>query len=360
MTNSKLPMIMLGLSVLLGAGGVFAAQAGQSSGGGLIAAAILALALGASRSVRFKGAAFTLVIFAAVALGWAYPQSFQVVNGFELKALMVPLLQLIMFGMGTAISFGDFGDIARAPKPIAIGVACQFTIMPIVGVTLATLAGLPPEIAAGVVLIGSSPSGLASNVMAYLAKANLALSVSLTIVATLLAPLMTPLLMKLLAGQFIEINAVNMMWGITKIVIFPVVAGVLVNHFFKALLPVLNRIMPLISMFGIAFIITLIIAAGRDSLADVAGVLLLVCIAHNLAGYALGYMGARVFGADEATARTISFEVGMQNGGLASGIALQLGKVATLGLAPAIFSALMNITGSSLANFWASRPPKTG
>lgn len=308
----------------------------------------------------FKGFSFTILIFAAVAASLFYPSAFTEWGSFNLKKLIVPLLQIIMFGMGTAMSFKDFVGVIKMPKAVGVGMLCQFTIMPIVGVTIATVFGFPPEIAAGVVLIGSSPSGLASNVMVYLAKANLALSVTLTACATLLAPLFTPFLMKTLAGQFIPIDAWAMMWSIVKIVIIPIAAGLLFNHFFQGKFKWLDQAMPLISMAGIAFIITIITAAGRDSLLTIGVALFAAAILHNTAGYFLGYWACRLFRFSENDCRTIALEVGMQNGGLASGIALEMGKVATVGLAPAIFGPWMNISGSSLATWWREKTPENG
>ncbi len=316
----------------------------------------LALAVGFRGFEFLKGFSFTVIIFASVTVAMYYPSYFQEINGFDLKNLFVPLLQLIMFGMGTAMSLNDFAGVVKMPKGVLVGVVCQFTIMPFVGYGLATGLGVAPEIAAGIVLIGSSPSGLASNVMAYLAKANLALSVTLTAVSTLLAPLLTPLLMRLLAGEFIEIDTLGMMWSIVKIVIIPVVAGLAFNYFFHGKLKWLDDAMPILSMFGIAYIITIITAAGRDELLTIGFVLILAGIFHNIAGYFLGYWGCRLFGMHERDCRTIALEVGMQNGGLASGIALEMGKVATVGLAPAVFGPVMNITGSSLATYWRGKP----
>jgi BASS family bile acid:Na+ symporter len=148
----------------------------------------LTLALAMRGTENFKGFSFTVLIFAAVSLSMFYPQTFVQWGDFQLKKLIVPLLQIIMFGMGTAMSFKDFYGVIKMPKGVLVGLICQFTIMPFLGFSLATLFNFPAEIAAGVVLIGSSPSGLASNVMAYLAKANVALSVTLTAVATVVAP----------------------------------------------------------------------------------------------------------------------------------------------------------------------------
>jgi BASS family bile acid:Na+ symporter len=207
-------------------------------------------------------------------------------------------------------------------------------------------------------LIGCSPSGLASNVMSYLAKANLALSITITAVATLLAPVSTPLLMKLLAGTFIEINILDMMWSIVKMVIIPIGAGLLFNKLLSGKAKWLDKAMPIVSMLGIAFIIVIITAAGRDSLLEIGAILILVVLIHNLLGYNLGYWAARLSSMDERDCRTIAIEVGMQNGGLASGIAKEMGKIATIGLAPAVFGPLMNITGSILASYWHRKPPK--
>lgn len=318
----------------------------------------LLLSLG-FRGHRFlKGFSFTVLIFASVTAAMFYPGVFVNLGGFEMKLLIVPLLQIIMFGMGTTMSLGDFAGVVKMPKGVLVGLLCQYSIMPVVGFTLATLFGFPPEIAAGVILIGSSPSGLASNVMTYLAKANLALSITLTAVSTLLAPLTTPLLMELFAGQFVPIDFLGMMWSITKIVILPIVGGLLFNRFFHGKAPWLDKAMPIVSMAGIAIIITIITAAGRDSLLAIGLALVAAAIIHNGLGYFLGYWGCRLLKLPERDCRTIALEVGMQNGGLASGIALEMGKVATIGLAPAVFGPWMNISGSSLATWWGERDPE--
>ncbi|RYF68075.1 MAG: bile acid:sodium symporter family protein, partial [Cytophagaceae bacterium] len=223
---------------------------------------------------------------------------------------------------------------------------------------LANVFKFPPEIAAGVVLIGCSPSGLASNVMCFIAKANVPLSITVTTLSTLLAPFLMPALMTLLAGQFIEISFLKMMVEIIEIVIVPVIVGLALNRIFHKSALVLNRVMPLISMAGIVLIVAIITAAGRDSLLTVGWTLALCVLIHNLTGFTLGYWSARIFGMDEQSCRTVAIEVGLQNGGLASGIAVQMGKVATVGLAPALFGPIMNTTGSLLATYWSQHPPK--
>lgn len=307
---------------------------------------------------NFSGFSFTFIIFAAVSASLYYPNAFLGVGDFQSKSLIVPLLMIIMFGMGTSMSIKDFTRVALMPKGVLIGLLCQFTIMPIVGFGLATVSGFPPEIAAGIILVGCSPSGLASNVMAYISGANLALSLTLTAISTLLAPFLTPLYMSFFAGEFIPIDSTAMFLSISKIVILPIVAGLLFNHFFHGKLPMIDRAMPKISMIGIAVIITIITAAGRDNLLSIGAMLIILVIIHNVLGYILGYSSAKLMGMDEASSRTIAFEVGMQNSGLASGIALEMGRVASIGLAPAVFGPMMNITGSSLAVWWRERPCK--
>lgn len=386
----------------------------------IIGFASFALASGTIR--KLKGFAYSFWIVTAVCVSMSYPGIFIGVGDFKFKLLIVPLLQIIMFGMGSQMSLKDFAGVIKMPKGVIVGVVCQFTIMPIVGITIATIFNFPPEIAAGIVLVGSSPSGMASNVMSFIAKANLALSVTLTACATLLSPLLTPLLMKVFAGQLIEINFWSMMVGIFNMVILPICAGLIFNlfsngikskrdaiiqlasyllimflknfiafqttematmtflsklgtdilifgvlpilgvyifkYFAKGDKKVLDRLLSLVSMLGIGIIITIITAAGRDSLMEVGLLLILACFLHNMFGYSLGYGLSKLLRMNEQDCRTIALEVGMQNGGLASGLALQMGKVATVGLAPAVFGPMMNITGSSLATWWRGKLPK--
>lgn len=391
--------------------------------GPFMVAGFILLAIAVRGYPAFKGFSYSLWIFTAVTVSMYYPGYFIEAGGFELQKLIVPLLQIIMFGMGSQMSLNDFAGVVKMPRGVIAGIVCQYTLMPFIGLVVAMLFRFPPEIAAGILLVGTSPSGLASNVMSFLARANLALSITLTAVATILSPFVTPFLMKSLAGQMVEVDFWNMMLGIFDMVILPIVAGLIFNIFSLSkvkgrqrvaqlsgyflvivlknfiawqavgipfgefltgigtnvvwfmLLPVagalifnflaggnrdvLNKSLAFLSMLGIGVIITIITAAGRDSLLDVGLLLILACLIHNLSGYALGYSIARyVLKMNEQDSRTISLEVGMQNGGLASGLALQMGKVATVGLAPAIFGPMMNITGSSLATWWRSKNVK--
>jgi len=323
----------------------------------LVPAIFVGLAIGVrGTSTIFKSFSFTLWIFASVSMAMFNPQFFLTIGDFELSNLIVPLIQIIMFGMGTSLSVADFSRVLKSPKGVSIGLVLQFSIMPVVGILLASTFDFSPEIAAGIVLVGASPGGVASNVMSYIANANLALSVTITAIGTLLSPIITPLLMKLLADQFIEIEFWAMVWSIVKMILIPIILGVLFNQFLRGRMKWLDDAMPTISMIGIAIVITIITAAGRDSLLSIGIVLIVVAIVHNASGYLLGYWGGRLFGMDEESCRTIAIEVGMQNSGMASGIAVAMGKIATVGLAPAVFGPWMNVTGSALANFWRRKP----
>ena len=353
--------VCLGLAALCAVAFVVLLAGGYQAGLGLtLTAFFVLLALGVRSHPVLGDFAFTIWVFASVTLAMFYPGLLDEVGGFELTLLIVPLIQIIMFGMGAAMSLQDFAGVIKMPRGVLVGLVCQFTIMPIVGFSLATAFGFPSEIAAGVVLIGSAPGGVASNVMAYIAEANLALSITMTAVATLLSPILTPFLMELLAGQFVPIDFVDMMWSITKMVILPIGLGLLFNHFFHGKAKWLDQVMPVISMVAIAVIIAIITASGRDSLLTIGLLLVVAAIIHNFTGYFLGYWGSRLVGLDEDSCRAISLEVGMQNGGLASGIALEMGRVATVGLAPAVFGPWMNISGSALANWWRRRALESG
>ncbi len=332
----------------------------HSYAGLLLTTSFLMLAFGFRGYEILKGYSFTVMIFAAVSAAMYYPQHFTEVGGFKLSKLIVPLMQIIMFGMGTGLSVRDFARVVRMPKGVIAGVMCHYLIMPLVAFLITQLLYFPPEIAAGIILIGSCPNGLASNVMTYLARANLALSVTLTAISTFLAPFVTPFFMGLLAGQYVEIDFWHMAWDITKVVIMPVTAGLAFNHFLHGKFKWLDDIMPVISMGGIALIIVVITSAGRNDLLVVGPKLMLAVLIHNLSGYFLGYWSATLLRMGEKDRRTIAIEVGLQNAGLGSALALAMGKLSTVGLAAAIFAPVMNITGSSLALWWRNKPLPEG
>ncbi|HEY9194897.1 MAG TPA: bile acid:sodium symporter family protein [Mucilaginibacter sp.] len=319
------------------------------------------LAVSLCASAKTKSFAYTVLIFGAAAMALYYPAFFISYGNFKYASLIIPLIQLIMFGMGTSMHYNDFLGVLKSPRGIIIGVVSHFMIMPLLGFSIATLSvkltGMPAEIAAGIVLIGCCPNGMASNVVSYLARANLALSVTITSISTLLSPLLTPFLMNLLAGPLIKIDPWLMVADIFKMVMIPVALGVLLSSVAKPLISRLKRIMPLLSMGGIICIIIIITAAGRESLLKVGPLLAMLVLLHNAGGYLLGFWSAKAFGMEERDCRTIAIEVGMQNGGMAAGLAKGMGKIATLGLAPVIFSTFMNITGSLLASYWHKKTP---
>jgi BASS family bile acid:Na+ symporter len=325
--------------------------------GWMLTLAFISLGISFNSYPKLKGFSFTMMIFAAFIVAMYYPQYFKQVGGFKLSLLIIPLLQVIMFGMGSELSFKELAAIVKMPKGIIVGVICHYTIMPLIGFGLANIFSFPKEIAAGIILVGCCPSGLASNVMAYLARANLALSVAVTTVSTLLAPLFTPLLMRLLAGKFIKVDFWDMAWDTTRVVIIPILAGLLFDKLVRGRLKWLDKLMPLISMAGIGLIIVVITAAGRDSLIKVGFLLFVAVFIHNILGYTLGYWFSRLLRFKEKDCRTISLEVGMQNSGLAAGLALLMGGMGTVGLAAVIFGPVMNISGSSLSTWWHGRPP---
>jgi BASS family bile acid:Na+ symporter len=344
------------LVLLVAAIGLFVAD--QARIAGPVSVALFAFAAyGVRGNEKLRGVSFSLLIFAAVSFAMCWPAPLVSWGEFQLSTLIVPLLQIIMFGMGTAMSARDFVGVVMAPKAVLIGLGCQFTIMPFVGAGLASAFDFGPEVAAGIILIAAVPSGLASNVMAYIAKANLALSVTLTTLATLLAPFITPAYMQWLAGQYIPIDTWGMMWSIIQITILPIVAGLVFNHFLHGRTGWLDRLMPKVSMLGIAMILMIMTAGGRDNLLEIGLFLIVVALLHNLTGYLLGYWSCRALKLDERSCRTIAFEVGLQNAGLATGLAQAMGKMATVGLVPTVFGSLMNITGAALATWWRDRPP---
>lgn len=355
MSKTSAPKFLF-ITAALFLAGYIAVTASESHtyAGWLLMISFLLVAIGFRRYEILKGYSFTVMIFAAVTLAMYYPQYFISVGDFKLSKLIVPLMQIIMFGMGTGLSVKDFARVVRMPKGVLAGVMCHYLIMPLVALTITKIFTFPDEIAAGIILIGSCPNGLASNVMTYLARANLALSVTLTAISTVIAPFVTPFFMQLLAGQYIEIDFWHMVLDITKIVLIPVSAGLIFNYFLHGRFKILDDIMPLLSMGGIVLIIVVITAIGRNELLVVGPTLLIAVLMHNLSGYFLGYWSGRLLRMSERDCRTIAIEVGLQNAGLGSSLALSMGKL--VGLPAAIFAPVMNITGSSLALWFRSKP----
>ncbi len=405
---------------------------------------LVAGATGIMNHSSLRGFSFTAWVLVCVGFALAYPGLLQEWGGFRLTLLIVPLTQIIMFGMGTTLSLKDFSRILVAPWPVLLGVILQFCIMPVMGFLIALSLGFDGELAAGIVLIGSVSGGVASNLMAFIAKANVALSVTMTVVSTFVAPLMTPLLMGIFAGRFIPIDTLAMMIGVFNIIVIPVVAGLIAHSVLYSkkpwawnagwlalitfiagmivyvaltvtpetlgiLAPLRNgvilggillsvvalskivvsvwlgrpntwidRALPLVSMAGICAILAIIIAQTHDVLMEAGMLLVLAAVIHNSLGYGFGYWGSRWIGAflgqlgyrlglrktastliDEANCRTVAFEVGMQNGGMATGLAMDVLQSHVAALPPNLFGTWMNISGSVLANYWKRKSPQT-
>lgn len=387
----------------------------------LIVLALIVTAIAFQGYENLKGFTYTIFIIVGICLGMFFSHSFTRWGTFELDKLIVPFVQVTMLGMGAQMSFDDFKGVIKMPKGVLTGVFCQFTVMPLLGFTLSRIFNFSPEIAAGVVLIGVVPSAMASNVMSFLAKANLALAITIGAIGTMMAPFITPLLMKWLGGQYIEIDVISMMVDIINMIIVPIIAGFIFNlyyrenslktkylqmfvfamiiivtnlvlhfstqahisvtliksiksftffyflPFFVALIlknskritySMISNALGFVAMLGIVINTTIITAAGRDSLMQVGMMLILSCLIHNMVGYAVGYSVAKLMKLPVKDQRTLAFEIGMQNGGVATGLALEMGKIATVGLASAIFGPLQNLTGSALVQIFKRQPIK--
>lgn len=309
------------------------------------------------RLTQFIQKTFTLwvVLFAGIAL--IVPEAF-----VWLKAYIIWMLGIIMFGMGMTMTVDDFRGVLHNPKAVVIGVVAQFMVMPGLAYLLCQLFQLPPAIAIGVILVGCCPGGTASNVITYMAKGNTALSVACTSVSTILAPILTPAVFYLLASQWIEINAMSMLGSILQVVLFPIILGLIVRSVLKQKVETYIQVMPLISVLAIVAIVAAIIAGSKTQLLE-SGLLILAVVAlHNGLGYLLGFGASRLFKLPYADSKAIAIEVGMQNSGLGVALAAVHFAASPITAVPsAIFSLWHNISGPALATYWASKanPTKT-
>lgn len=262
-----------------------------------------------------------------------------------------------MFGMGMTLRIRDFKLVFQRPRDVFIGALAQFTIMPALAWLLAKGFGLPPELAAGVILVGTCPGGTSSNVMTYLARGDVALSVSMTMTTTILAPIVTPLLTWWLAGEWVEISLSAMMLSIVQVVILPIVLGIIINTFFEATVQKVVTLLPLISVTAIVLIVGGVVSVSSQRIMETGLLIMLVVMCHNLLGYGIGFLLAKLLHMNMAKAKAISIEVGMQNSGLATSLAM-LHFGATAAIPGAIFSVWHNISGSLAANYLASRMNK--
>jgi len=293
---------------------------------------------------------FAAAVLSVAIVGFSFPGLFTwSITGFQPRQAIVPLVQLTMLGMGMTLTAADFARVATSPRAVGLGIACQFAVMPLTGWALGRLFGLPPDVAAGLVLVGACPGGVASNVITFIAGGNVALSVTMTACSTLLAPLATPLLMQWLAGASIPIDGIALFRSIVLMILLPVVVGLLVNRFASLLARRLQSVMPAVAMTAICLIIGITIALARDDLAAVAGSLVVAAICHNTIGLTLGYLAGRAGGLNQRDARTVGIEVGMQNGGMATGLALGVLKSPAAALPAAVFGPWSALAASVLA-----------
>ncbi|MFX7048999.1 bile acid:sodium symporter family protein [Acinetobacter baumannii] len=296
-----------------------------------------------------KTFALWVIIFAALAL-WQ-PEFF-----VWLKAYIPWILGIIMLGMGMTMTVDDFKGVLQSPKAVLIGVVAQFVVMPGLAFILCKLFNLPPEIAVGVILVGCCPGGTASNVITYMAKGNVALSVACTSVSTLLAPVLTPAIFYLLASQWLKIDAASMFISILQVVLLPIVIGLILRTWLKRQVESYIQVMPLVSVIAIVAIVAAIIGGSKAAILQSGLLILAVVILHNGLGYLLGFTAARFFKLPYADSKAIAIEVGMQNSGLGVALAAVHFAASPITAVPsAIFSLWHNISGPALATYWASK-----
>ncbi|MCA0993001.1 bile acid:sodium symporter family protein [Pseudalkalibacillus hwajinpoensis] len=305
------------------------------------------------KASRFAGNTFAIWVLLFAVLGFLYPEGFTWITSY-----ITILLGIIMFGMGMTLSTNDFKEIVKQPKSVAIGVAAQFIIMPLLAYALAVVFRLPAEVAVGVILVGCCPGGTASNVITYLSKGNTALSVAITAVSTLLAPLLTPALVLLFASQWLPVSAGDLFLSIFQMVVIPITLGVIVKLIFKEKVAESVKALPLVSVISIVAIVAAVVGASKDRIAETGLLIFSIVILHNLLGLMIGYFLAKLFRLNERDQRAISIEVGMQNSGL--GAALAAAHFNPIAAVPsAIFSVWHNISGPILATIWSKRKPAT-
>lgn len=305
-----------------------------------------------ARLGRIAGTWFPLVVLAAGALAVLVPAPFLPIGPF-----INPLLMVIMLGMGMTLRGSDFGIVARKPFALVIGILAQFIIMPLTGFALVTVLDLDPAIAVGVILVAAAPGGTASNVMVFLAKGDTALSVAMTTVSTLVAPVITPLLVLWLAGSYLPVDPAGLFVSIVQIVIVPIVVGLLLRRFLPRFVERIVEWMPLVSVVGITLVVLAVVSGSAATILASGLAILGIVVVLNGVGLTLGYVAARAVGLEEPARRAVSVEVGMQNSGLAAGLA-RTHFAPEAAVPAAIFSVWHNVSGSLLASFWSRRPPK--
>lgn len=294
----------------------------------------------------------TLWVVAISVVAFFYPAPFKPIGGY-----ISYMLGIIMLGMGLTMSLEDFRLVLTRPKDVFYGVFFRYLIMPLVGFGVAKVLGLPPALAAGMVLLGACPSGTGSNVMTYIAKGDTALSVTVSSVNTILAPVLTTYIFAFLAGAMLPIDAGALLLDIVKIVLIPVAAGVALHTLAPKLVEKLIKVVPAVSVIFIIAIMSSVVALNAAKMATMALVLCLAVMVHNIAGLVLGYYSGKMVGMSDKKSRAITFEIGMENSGLA--VALALAHLDPLAALPgAVMTVWEYLSGSILASYWGNRPPK--
>ena len=290
-----------------------------------------------------------LFVVAAGVLGIIYPPLLT-----WIKPYIGLMLGVVMFGMGMTLKVSDFAFVLQRPWEVFLGAVLQFTIMPLTAYLLVQVFDVPPEVAAGVILVGTCPGGTASNVISYLAKADVALSVSMTMTTTLLAPLMTPFLTWKLAGAWVDVSWQSMMISIAEMVLLPVVLGLMCNHFFSRQTAKISSWMPLVSVVQIVLLVGGVVALSAKSISAASWLIVLLVVLHNVIGLFAGYVLARICRLQENKMRAVAIEVGMQNSGMAASLAVMYFNPLAA-LPGAVFSVWHNISGSLLANYFSRK-----
>jgi len=423
MKNSGAMKMYLAFAILLAIAEIVLLAFGKANlpiSGLILFVMFYAIAFCVQNTEKLKGLSFTFQIFAFVSFTLYFPEIFT--NwGFNTNSLIVPSIQVIMFGMGTKLSFADFAKELSKPLKVIVATVMCYTLMPLIALLITKVYHFPPEVAAGIILLGLGPAGGLSNVITYVAKGNLAVSMTVTTLTTLIAPVATPFLMKIFAGQLIEVNAIGMMISILNMLFIPVFAGIIINKIlygnltwtkkdmnigimaiisflvgfvllfipFQAILKSLKTgliliawaitivsvtvivvrrtkgpqnwmdiVLPKLSLGAIMLYIVIVAAHNKATLLSIGMALFIATIVHNLLGFISGYSLSKAFGFSEADARAITMEVGTKNAGLAVGLAYDVLKSTAAALAPLIFGTWMNISASSLATFWSQRVPR--
>ena len=297
----------------------------------------------------FVGKTFAIWVILFAVLGFFFPATFK-----QVAPYIVWLLGIIMFGMGLTLSIDDFRELFRRPFEVAIGVFAHFLIMPAIAVILTKIIPMPPEIAAGVILVGCCPGGTSSNVMTYLAKGDVALSVACTSVTTVLAPVVTPFLVWMFASQFLPVDPKAMFFSILQVIFLPLALGFIIQKLVPGVVRAAMPMLPLVSVVGIVLIVAAVVGASKGAIANSGLLIFAIVVLHNGFGYLFGYFAARLFGLNLTKRKALAIEVGMQNSGLGAALATAFFSPAAA-VPSAIFSVWHNISGALIANYFSGR-----